>query len=189
MPSSLPKMSAPMEGPSSPKKKANPMMVVLLIVGVLCVSFCVGGGFLLAYLAPRFQAVRQRSQATTCINNLKTIGTSIGLYAADSDDHLPIASRWMDELRPFEQFGTQMRCPAVRGRQRGKFGYAFNASLSGKQRSKSDSKASIVFDSTLMDKNAFAGLETLPKPGRHSEKQKKFDNVLLLDGSVHSQAN
>ena len=40
-------------------------------------------------LLPALQQARERGMATTCINNMKTLGTSIGQYSVDYKDWLP----------------------------------------------------------------------------------------------------
>jgi len=109
------------------------------------------------------------------------------MYASDNDDLLPIANRWVDSLGIYKKQGISMRCPEVRSRNRNDYGYAFNIALSGKSRSKSDSNAALVFDSTILAKNASSGLDSLPKPGRHTKRGGAYDNVLQIDGSVHSE--
>ena len=44
---------------------------------------------LAAMLLPALQQARERGMATTCINNMKTLGTSIGQYSIDYKDWLP----------------------------------------------------------------------------------------------------
>jgi hypothetical protein len=58
--------------------------------------------------------------------------------------------------------------------------------MAGKKRSDLDQREPVVFDSTVLTRNAVAGVETMPVPGRHATKSGKWDNAVLLNGSTTS---
>ena len=66
------------------------------------------------------------------------------------------------------------------------YGYAMNAALSSTKRSAvTDPTATpLLFDSTILTKNAASGIDTLPKPGRHNGG----NNVAYTDGHARRVA-
>jgi hypothetical protein len=72
---------------------------------------------------------RETAKELSCYGNLGQIGLSIGMYAADHDDRLPLAHNWCDAVGP--QYVRNLdcfRCPAL---PQVRCGYAYNAALSG----------------------------------------------------------
>lgn len=178
-----PKMSAPLDGPSAPLKKSNPTLIVLAVIGGLAATCCIGMAVLIAVLGPVFRLARAGEQSARCVGNLRRIGSAISLYAADNDERLPNADQWMDQVERFGGGTRQFQCPAVRSFDRGGYGYAFNKALSGKSKSEIDPKTQLVFDSSLLLRNANSGAESMPVPGRHIRGRLRVDHAVLEDGS------
>ena len=103
---------------------------------------------------------RMRSQ-----NQLKYLAVAITEYAQRHNGTLPDAARWMDEIAPFLPDTTYFQNPALPQ----KYGYAYNAALSGRELAalSSPDKIVLVFESTKNRKNAADAGESVPRPGRH----------------------
>ena len=54
------------------------LLVVIAIIGVLA-----------AILFPVFARAKESAKKTTCLSNMKQLGTAFGLYASDADDMVP----------------------------------------------------------------------------------------------------
>lgn len=65
----------------SGKKKAFTLIELLVVIAIIAI--------LAAILFPVFAKAREAARKTSCINNLKQIGTSIMMYAQDYDEVLP----------------------------------------------------------------------------------------------------
>ncbi len=63
-------------------RKSGMSLLEILIVTTI-------GILLLLMLLPIFSAVKKRTMRTTCLSNLKQIGTALQLYAQDNDELLP----------------------------------------------------------------------------------------------------
>jgi len=104
-----------------------------------------------------------------CLSNLKDIGQAMFLYASDHDFLYP-PTTWMDALKPVVRGGEDgLRCPAVPRDDKPVFGYAYSASQAGKfiVFANDPKTTPLVFDSTLLVRNAVGDLTTLPHPRRH----------------------
>jgi prepilin-type processing-associated H-X9-DG protein len=108
------------------------------------------------------------------------------MYAADNDEALPNASSWMDETRSLVRSERSFRCPEAWREGAGAYGYAMNAKLSRVPVGQIDDAGAtpLVFDSTLLMRNAGGGTDTVPKKGRH----RGGNNVACADGHVEHVA-
>lgn len=115
-------------------------------------------------------------------DRLRKTGTAMIVYSADFDDHLPLASSWVDGLQPYAASPQIFHDPALGADE---FGYALNKDVASKSTNGFGPVGStaIVFDSTLKEKNSSSGLDTLPNPGRYGGK----NALLYLDGHVSSE--
>ena len=55
------------------------LLIVVAIIGILA-----------ALLFPVFSRARENGRRTSCLNNLKQLGTAFKMYAQDYDEHLPL---------------------------------------------------------------------------------------------------
>jgi len=118
-----------------------------------------------------------RVHKLVCVNNVKQQVIGLVIYSADNDDAFPRADNWFDV--------TLNSLQKVRGSPKAAmedsefhhhgvlpdrdFGYAFLDKASGikGENIPTDSQFVLIFDSTLLGRNAHSGLDTLPHPGRH----------------------
>jgi len=128
--------------------------------------------------------MREQGRNVSCMQNLSRLGAGLSSYAADNDDRLPVADRWMDELQTAGTRDRNLHCPEVRSVNPGAFGYAFNKEMSGKKVSEVKPNTVALFDSTFLTRNATSGIESLPNPGRHKGRGKTSNNLIMLDGSM-----
>lgn len=165
------------------------------------VTFCVTGlalASVFAQLAPVAEIAKQfvSSQKPDlkvdkdCTENLTSLYFAFGKYA-EYNDSLPPAENWedQDDFKGAVQKDEWLHCPAVSNRHDNKFGYAYNAALSGRKLNgkilkemPDAAKTPLLYDSADLAKNAHDGLTSLPKPGRHGGK----NNILYCDGHIES---
>lgn len=122
----------------------------------------------------------------TCSENLSELWKAALNYAEGHDQKLPPAEKWLDEIKPYVTKDEWLHCPVIAKSGGAKFGYAMNPELSGKNPDSVTDKAktALFYDSTDTAGNAHAGLESLPKPGRHGGR----NNIVYLDGHVEAVA-
>lgn len=180
-----PRMSPPMEAPSSPKKKMSSTSIVLTVLGVLLGAGCIGGIFLVALLMPVFRRAQASAmRRRTCMSNLREIGVSMSMYSSEYDGQLPVAGKWMDQLGAAGLPHDRLKCPEVSAANVGGYGYAFNTALGKKRKAAVDGNTWLVEDSTLLERNANSASDTGPRPGRHPGMGTHRNNILMVNGSV-----
>ena len=126
---------------------------------------------------PAYDATKNK----TCPENLQQLYSALQFYT-DEWDALPPADRWMTAIQDRVPKDEYLHCPEVRAADPSKYGYAMNPTLGGKpMRDIPDRKATPLFyDSSDLSKNAHAGPESVPNPGRHTGR----NNILYADGHV-----
>lgn len=140
-----------------------------------------------AIIMPVFKQVSTSKQTELCLMNLRSIGAGLLLYAEATDGRLPYRDvGWMDSLTEYVNGDLVFACPVQRRMDPRTYGYAMNEDLVGKPlKSIPDhTKAPVVFDSNRIERNAFAGIGSLPDPGRHANGRK--NSVLFLDGRTEA---
>jgi len=118
------------------------------------------------------------SRHWTCLWSVRETTLGCVMYAEDHDERFPKAGGWMDLTFPYIK--SEMVFHDVSGVKPGDYGYAFRTKASNLNQStvKDASQFELLFDSTLLYRNASSELESLPRPGRHFG----FDTIGLLDG-------
>jgi prepilin-type processing-associated H-X9-DG protein len=116
---------------------------------------------------------------TACQDQLRKLGHAFQMYAAASEDILPQASTWADQIRPFLPAGVSLHCSADRGEG---ISYAMNSNLGGKKRGQiaNPSNTPLLYESTLHTSNPAGAGEGWPAPAFHASG----NMVLYADGSV-----
>jgi len=61
------------------------LLVVIAIIAILA-----------AILFPVFARAREKARQTSCLSNLKQVGTALLMYAQDNDERLPASYQWVD---------------------------------------------------------------------------------------------
>ena len=143
---------------------------VLLVAGLVVLA---------CFLLPVVLPVRIIDHAASCYSDLKQSALALTMYAADYDDRLP-ASDWMDGASSYVRRNYDVfRCP--RCPVKGGFGYAMHEAIVGQRiDDRRDAATILLFDSTLTQKNAVGGLDTLPHPARHDAQ----NGFAFADGHV-----
>ena len=82
------------------------------------------------FVSRKYDPVADKS----CTENLKSLYFAFGKYV-EYNDGLPPAETWQDQddFKAAIQKDEWLHCPAVSNRHDAKFGYAFNAALSGRK--------------------------------------------------------
>jgi len=122
-----------------------------------------------------------------CMVNLKQLGLGSLMYSGDNNDRWPNPAYWMDQIRPYIKTEEILR--DSEGVPPGGYGYAFrnNASISEAQSFNAAAQFALIFDSTLLGRNAHSELWSLPQEGRHKAWDGFVkDNVVFADGHGHS---
>ncbi len=156
-------------------KKVNAVLSgVCILLGVLIV---------LAVVFP-VRHTGENAGRAHALSQVKQIGTALAMYAADHNDHLPVASRWMDQLKPYIKSDDILRSDLATPEDQSDYGFAFRAEFSQKKVASFEVPAQqvVIFDSTLLTRNAHSGLESLPKPGRYDGGKEKGNIFGFIDG-------
>ena len=123
------------------------------------------------------------AKRTVCLKNVKLVCTAIAIYEADYDDHVPLAKKWMDLVKPYTKNEAFYHCTEVGTKA---YGYALSSAAAGKNVEKIANPATevLLFDSTVLTRSAVSTLKSLPKPGRHEGK----NNIGYIDTHAKSVA-
>ena len=89
------------------------LLVVIAIIAILA-----------AILFPVFAQAREKARATSCLNNVKQLGTAVMMYCQDYDETVPIGghggdaalgipdSRWYVDVMPYTKNKSVRGCPS-----------------------------------------------------------------------------
>ena len=116
---------------------------------------------------------------SACQDQLRGLAHAFQMYAAASEDILPQASTWVDQIRPFLPEGISLHCSADTAEG---ISYAMNSNLGGKKRGQiaNPSNTPLLYESTLHTTNPAGAGEGWPAPAFHAGG----NMVLYADGSV-----
>jgi len=136
--------------------------------------------------------LRILGQSKGCQSNLHSLTRGFQMYADDYEDHYPISISWIDSTGPYVSDTSRFHCPSVSFENGSPFGYAANSEKSAAERGKIAelSKVPLIFDSSVLSKNANDSFQSLPKPGRHTSRPARGEAILpgnnigYGDGSV-----
>lgn len=143
-------------------------MKVVWIVGAIAAV-----GILLWVLWPPAEGSPNGGPA--CLQNLRSVYTSVAIYSEDNGQRLPPPMVWNDVLVTYAKSRDVFHCPSVQ-----QFGYAWSASLGPVKTSdiKAPATTPLIFDSMSIQKNAVDSPANLPNPPRHGGK----NQMLFTDG-------
>lgn len=128
-----------------------------------------------------FLAAKGQAKKAACQSNLQQLGLANLIYSQDNDERFPDAEKWCEDLALYYNRNNRiLACPALEF----PYGYAMNRNLSKISRSKikEPERTVVLFDSTKGTINASDAGESLPRPGRHLER----NNFCFADGHVET---
>lgn len=172
-----------MQAPPPPVHPPKNNNVLWIVLGVLAVCGLGGVAIMAAILFPVFSQAKLAAKKTQALSHVKRIGTSMMIYAADYDDRLPIAEKWVDLTSDYTEDPSVYRSPEATPNDPNDYGFAFRKEFSKLNLAKAEAPAAqvMIFDSTLLQKNASSGLETLPSPGRYGVGDSRGNMMGFLD--------
>ncbi len=120
--------TVPAAAGTSPPRPSRPSSQKWIIIGVVA-----GAAFMLlaalaivaAILFPVFGRAKEKAQQTYCLSNVKQLGLSLIMYAADHEETLPEADSWEEAISEYISAAQILICP-VTGKH-----YVYNKKLSG----------------------------------------------------------
>lgn len=137
------------------RKKFNFLNVMVVVLLVLFIS---------AILFPVF-AQPKRPWRNSSLSRVKQLTLSALMYAADQDDHLPLAKNWMDAIYPYTKNKTLFVDPVLVEPKPNEFGFAYFRPLSGLDADEISNPQDIpcVFQSQFLHWNAYGTMQHLRK--------------------------
>lgn len=154
---------------------------------------CCGLPSLIAYsFYEKYRNTKHSFQGPLCMQNLHALANAQSMYAVDNMGFFP-GENWMDATLPYlkENIGA-IGCPIARDKKKDEYGFAMNEFFVGKPvvTAHSQENMPLIFDSTLLQRNAVGPLSTLPDRPRHlqSSTDPEFDiwknNVVFVNGNT-----
>lgn len=179
-------------------RQAFTLTELLVVIGII--------GILAALLMPLLGSMRERSNQTKCISNIRQLGVGIRLYAAEhrnevpaysvtavpDDTGTPNATYWHQRVQGYveSKFGTTVTkpfiCPSDATPYASAISYGLNYNLSGKRFVTIQTNPILLTEvSSITLKGDAADIKNL----KYNHANGKSINVLFVDGSVQSMAS
>lgn len=120
-------------------------------------------------MLPIVQRLQSNAKQALSQQHLQQLSIAVIQYEQDYDEKMPDAAHWVDELMPYvKKDVTVFHDPSLPASQ--KWGYSYNANLSGKRIAQLDdpTKTVVFFESASGAKNASDTGQSVPRPGRYS---------------------
>lgn len=154
---------------------------------------CCGLPSLIAYsFYEKFRNTKHMVQGPLCMENLHALASAQAMYSVDNMGSFP-GENWMDATLPYlkENVGA-IGCPVVRNKGKDEYGFAMNERFVGKPvvSTNSEENMPLIFDSTLLQRNAVGPLSSLPDRPRHlqSSTEPEYNiwknNVVFVNGNT-----
>ena len=113
-----------MRGGIKVKRHGFTLIELLVVIAIIAI--------LAAILFPVFARAREKARQSSCLSNVKQIGTGLLMYAQDYDEVLPAFSfagiQWNTLLQPYVMNEQIFKCPSEPSRD---LGYGYNYYLLG----------------------------------------------------------
>lgn len=135
-------------------------------------------------LFPVFARSSHGGHRDSVMGNLKQLALATIMYAADYEERLPPAEKWMDVIEPYHKNTMILHDPTIKDAKEDEYGFAFfePVSFADLERIANLGEVPMVFQSVLLGRNAHSDLRTLPSVPRNG----KSNWVSFLDG--HAKA-
>ena len=112
-----------------------------------------------------------------CHNNMEQIGLLTLMYCDDQGERLPPAHNWCDSaIVPYGESAIWLRCPSA---PKEPCGYAFNAKLSARDRTKLDRPEVVP-----LEYDAVGGWNAAGGPELFAPRHRGYGNIAYADGHV-----
>lgn len=160
----------------------NPNGTVRLIkIVVAVIALVVVVSTLLLWPVEQSKASSIRS---ACLSNVKQLGMAAMAYAADADDHFPLASNWYTGLGHYT-IGKALTCPSLFLEHPGVVGYAYDSRMTSMAVKSLPSPEThpLIYDSSSFALNTSDPFSSLPEPARHEGK----NSIGFADGHAQSK--
>lgn len=166
--------------PTPAKQPSNSRFFTTAFFVILCV------GVPLAILYFLFVDSINQAKKAGGIGGMKAAAAGILMYSLDNNGHFPPADSWMDAAQPYSRSKDAFRSPIASIGGKDVYGIAFRTELGSKQMNNAPDidRWAMLFDSSLLQRNAHSGLETLPTPGRYKTKEGSANIIAFADGSA-----
>jgi prepilin-type N-terminal cleavage/methylation domain-containing protein len=160
------------------RKKRSPgltLVEALVVLAILAIGAVI--------LFPVFARPSHNGHRNYVLGNLKQLALATVMYAADYDEHLPPAVKWLDVIEPYHKNSQIPHDPTVVDAKQDEYGFAFfePVELQDLTLLVKPEDVPMAFQSVLMGKNAHSDLRTLPYVPRNKSPA---NFVAFCDGHV-----
>jgi prepilin-type N-terminal cleavage/methylation domain-containing protein/prepilin-type processing-associated H-X9-DG protein len=90
------------------RKRGFTLVELLVVIGIIAI--------LMSMLMPALSRAKQKANRVNCLNNIRQVSMSAGMYAGDHDGEYPrrlsLTNSWIFQLEPYYKTKKVLKCPA-----------------------------------------------------------------------------